>query len=147
MGVQLDSGGGKKGGITPNINVTPLVDVVLVLLIIFMVVLPDMQEGKPISMVKVERADKPIDAEPVIVTIDAAEVYTLNEDDTSRAAVLEALKQNYQRNTLQPIVLRADAGLPYRVVRDFFAEVQQIGFQNISLAVGVAREWSEGEGA
>ena len=82
MGAQI-SGGAKKVGLTPNINVTPLVDVVLVLLIIFMVVLPDVSDsGKPVDLVKVRKADKPItDAEILTVTIDRDELYTLGEDD------------------------------------------------------------------
>jgi hypothetical protein len=44
------------------------------------------------------------------------------------------------------ILLRGDSRLPYRVVRDLFADVQEIGFGNVALAVGVNREWSEEEG-
>jgi hypothetical protein len=67
MGAALDTGKGSKG-VKPNINVTPLVDVVLVLLIIFMVIIPNMQDGKPIEMVNVfnpdpdaEAKDEPLD--------------------------------------------------------------------------------------
>lgn len=146
MGVQLDAGK-KKGGITPVINVTPLVDVVLVLLIIFMVVLPNVQDGKPIEIVKVEEADKNAsDKEPVTVTVNAKEIYTLGEEDMSRSKVLAGLAQEYERDPAQRILLRADAGLPYKVVRELFADIQNIGFQGIALAVGVGKEWKEGEG-
>lgn len=144
MGVKL---GNSKGGVAPDINVTPLVDVVLVLLIIFMVIIPNMQEGKTIDMIKVETADKPDDSvEPLAVTIDRNEVYTLGESDLPRGDVLESLEASFAQDPERRVLLRADATLPYKTVRDFFAEVQQIGFQNIALAVGVAREWSEGEG-
>ena len=146
MGMNLDAGP-KKGGVKPNINVTPLVDVVLVLLIIFMVVLPDVSDsGKSIDMVKVNRADKPEAEELVTVTIDVNEVYTLGETDLDRGAVLEGLGAAFEADPRQPVLLRADARLPYRVVRDFFAEIQQVGFENVALAVGVNREWSEEEG-
>jgi biopolymer transport protein ExbD len=145
MGVQLDAGS-KKGGITPNINVTPLVDVVLVLLIIFMVVLPDMSDsGKSIEMVKVAKADKP-EGELVTVTIDRNEVYALGDDDLDRAAVIAGLKTEFQKDPAQPVLLRADSSLAYHVVREFFADVQEIGFGHVALAVGVSREWSEEEG-
>jgi biopolymer transport protein ExbD len=146
MGVQLDSGG-KKKGVAPNINVTPLVDVVLVLLIIFMVVLPDMSDsGKKIDMVKVAKADKP-EGELVTVTIDSKEAYSLGDVDLEREAVLAGLRTSFEADSRQPVLLRADAQLPYRVVREFFAEIQEIGFENIALAVGVSREWAEeGEG-
>jgi biopolymer transport protein ExbD len=144
MGAKLDSG---KGGVTPDINVTPLVDVVLVLLIIFMVIIPNMQEGKTIEMVKVEAADKSEDGvEPLAVTIDRDEVYTLGDEDLGRARVLEELGAAFAEDPGRRVLLRADAALPYKTVREFFAEVQEIGFVNIGLAVGVAREWSEGEG-
>lgn len=140
MGVQLDTG--KSKGAKPVINVTPLVDVVLVLLIIFMVVLPDVQEGKSIDIVKVEQAEKTAsDKEPITVTIDADEVYTLGEDDTTREAVLEGLRAEFARDPSQSVLLRADAGLKYKIVREFFAEIQQIGFEIIALAVGVSAEW------
>ncbi len=146
MGVQLNSGKAKKGA-QPNINVTPLVDVVLVLLIIFMVVLPDVQGGKPVEMVKVAKADKHAEgAEPLTVTIDINEVYTWSDADVSREAALDGLRSEFARDDAQRVMLRADAGLRYAVVRDFFRDVQEIGFPTVSLAVGVSAEWKEGEG-
>ena len=146
MGAQINSGGKKKGA-QPNINVTPLVDVVLVLLIIFMVVLPDVQGGKPIEMMKVQKADKHEDgAEPLTVTIDLNEVYTLGDADVSRQGALDGLRAEYARDSDQRVLLRADAGLRYAIVRDFFRDAQEIGFPTVSLAVGVGAEWKEGEG-
>ncbi len=146
MGAQINSGGKKKGA-QPNINVTPLVDVVLVLLIIFMVVLPDVQGGKPIEMMKVKKADKHEDgAEPLTVTIDLNEVYTLGDADVSRQGALDGLRAEYARDSDQRVLLRADAGLRYAIVRDFFRDAQEIGFPTVSLAVGVGAEWKEGEG-
>jgi biopolymer transport protein ExbD len=118
-----------------------------VLLIIFMVIIPNMQGGKTIEMIKVEAADKPDDGiEPLAVTIDRNEVYTLDDSDLPRQQVLDSLSGSFAQNPERRVLLRADATLPYKTVRDFFADVQQIGFVNISLAVGVAREWSEAEG-
>ncbi len=147
MGVQLDSGGGKKRRIAPVINVTPLVDVVLVLLIIFMVIIPNMQDGKTIEMVKVSVADKNTDdVEPIAVTIDRNEACTFETTDMSQAACLDQLRASFAENPRRRVLLRGDATLPYRVMREFFRETQDIGFGGVSLAVGVAREWSEEEG-
>lgn len=146
MGAQLDAGGKSKGA-KPDINVTPLVDVVLVLLIIFMVVLPNVQDGKPIEMVKVNQAEKSSEGtEPLMVTINAQEVYTLGDEDTARAEVLKNLKDEFDRNPGRQILLRADAGLPYKTVRSMFADVQNIGFKVIALAVGVSAEWKAEHG-
>jgi biopolymer transport protein ExbD len=146
MGAKLASGGG-RGGVTPDINVTPLVDVVLVLLIIFMVIIPNVQDGKAIEIIKVPKADENADSvEPLVVTIDRNEVFTLGEDDMSRAAVLQGLAAEYAEDPGQRVLLRADATLPYKTVREFFADTQEVGFVHIALAVGVAAEWSEEEG-
>jgi biopolymer transport protein ExbD len=119
----------------------------LVLLIIFMLVIPNMQEGKTIEMVKVDVADKLADqVEPLVVTIDRNEVYSLDETDMSRAEVVAALQGAHANNPRQRVLLRGDASLPYVTVREFFHEVQQMGFPSVALAVGVAREWSEQEG-
>jgi biopolymer transport protein ExbD len=147
VGAQLDTGGGRgKNRIAPVINVTPLVDVVLVLLIIFMVIIPNMQDGKTIEMVKVAVADKNTDEiEPINVTIDRNEVCTLDKVDMTAADCLEQLRGSFAANPKRRVLLRGDATLPYRVMREFFRETQNIGYGGVSLAVGVAREWSEEE--
>jgi biopolymer transport protein ExbD len=148
MAMHVDDGGGrKKRGPQPNINVTPLVDVVLVLLIIFMLVIPNMQEGKTIEMVKVDVADELADqTEPLVVTIDRNEVFTLGQADMARSEVIAALQAAHAKNPRQRVLLRGDASLPYVTVREFFHEVQRMGFASVALAVGVVREWSEDEG-
>ncbi|MBK6922312.1 MAG: biopolymer transporter ExbD [Deltaproteobacteria bacterium] len=146
MGVQLDAGGGRKRGIAPNINVTPLVDVVLVLLIIFMVVIPNMQDGKTIELLKVTAADKvDTENEPITLTVDRAEVCTYEKVDMSKDQCMAALRQAWSENPRRRVLLRGDATLPYRVMRGYFHEAQQIGFAGVSLAVGVGREWSSEE--
>jgi biopolymer transport protein ExbD len=147
VGAQLETSGGKKGRIAPIINVTPLVDVVLVLLIIFMVIIPNMQEGKTIEMIKVDTADKNADeTEPLSITIDRNEVCTFDTTDMSIGECKAHLRQEFAANPKRRILLRGDATVPYRVIRDFFREAQETGFGGVSLAVGVAREWSEEEG-
>lgn len=142
MGAQLDTGKGGKG-VKPNINVTPLVDVVLVLLIIFMVIIPNMQDGKPIEMVNVFNPDPDAEAkdEPLTVTIDSREVYTIDKQDLTRAQVISQLQAVYARSPKRKLLIRGDAKLRYAEVRGFFHEVQNIGFGGVALAVGTQRQW------
>lgn len=142
--MSVDNGGGRKRGLAPVINVTPLVDVVLVLLIIFMVVIPNMQDGKTIEMLTVEAADEIADDEQLLtLTVDRNEVCTIDKQDMSQAQCLAELRRVYAENPRQKLLLRGDATLPYRVMRGYFRDAQEIGFGTVSLAVGVGREWSE----
>jgi biopolymer transport protein TolR len=147
VGVALGNSKGK--GVVPIINVTPLVDVVLVLLIIFMLVIPNVQnEGRPIEMIKVDEADRLADdQEPIIVTVDRDERYLVGAQELSRdAAVAEVLALS-SANPRQRVLLRADAALPYKPIRELFAALQEGGLVNVALAVGVARKAGEqGEG-
>jgi biopolymer transport protein TolR len=147
MGVAIETGKPSKG-VKPTINVTPLVDVVLVLLIIFMVIIPNMQDGKPIELVNVFNPDKdPQDKlEPLVVTIDAKEVISVDEHDLPRAQALGELTRVYQATPKRRILLRGDARLRFAVVRGFFKEVQEIGFGGVSLEVAGQRNWSQEEG-
>ncbi len=145
MGAALDTGKGGKG-VKPNINVTPLVDVVLVLLIIFMVIIPNMQDGKPIEMINVFHPDKDAEAkeEPLTVTIDRAGVFTVEKQDLTRAQVVAQLQAVYARNPKRKLLIRGDAKLRYAEAREFFHEVQNIGFGGVALAVGTQRQWDGG---
>ncbi len=146
MGAAIQTGNAGKNKLKPIINVTPLVDVVLVLLIIFMVIIPNMQEGKTIEMVQVKNPDDGSDQqEPVIVTIDRKQVYTLDEADMTREAVLTELRTLHGAAPKRKILLRGDATLRYQVMREFFREVQEIGFGGVALAVAVTREWTPAE--
>ena len=145
MGAALDTGKGGKG-VKPNINVTPLVDVVLVLLIIFMVIIPNMQDGKPIEMINVFNPDKDAEEkeEPLTVTIDRAEGYMVDKQELPRAQAITELRQVYARSPRRKLLIRADAKLPFVKVREFFKEVQDIGFGGVALAVGTQRSWDGG---
>ena len=145
MGMAVETGKPGKGP-KPTINVTPLVDVVLVLLIIFMLIIPNMQGDKPIELVNVMFPDKDADAkeEPLVVTIDRREAFTIDDQDLSRDQALSRLKDVYARSPKRKVLLRGDAKVPYKTVRDFFKEVQQIGFGGVALAVGAQRMWDGG---
>ena len=142
MGAALDTGKGGKG-VKPNINVTPLVDVVLVLLIIFMVIIPNMQDGKPIELVNVFNPDKDEEAkdEPLTITIDRNEVYTIEKQDMAREAAIAQLQAVYARTPKRKLLIRGDAKLKFVKAREFFREVQNIGFGGVALAVGTQRSW------
>jgi biopolymer transport protein TolR len=145
MGMAVETGKPGKGP-KPSINVTPLVDVVLVLLIIFMLIIPNMQDDKPIELINVMFPDKDADGkeEPLVVTIDRNEVYTLEEQDMAREQAIAMLKGVYARSPKRKVLLRGDAKVPYKAVRTFFKDVQDIGFGGVSLAVGSQRKWDGG---
>jgi len=141
VGATIDSGKGRKGGITPVINVTPLVDVVLVLLIIFMLVIPNVQEGRPIEMVKVDVADQLADdQEPIIVTVDRDEHYLVGTQELPLDAVVAEVVALASANPRQRVLLRADAALRYQPVRELLHELQAGGVANVAFAVGVASD-------
>ena len=145
MGVALATGNGKKG-VRPNINVTPLVDVVLVLLIIFMVIIPNMQDGKPIELINVFNPDKDEEAkeEPLTITIDRGEVFTIDDQDMAREQAVTYLQGIYARSPKRKLLIRGDAKLRFVKMREFFREVQNIGFGGVALAVGTQRQWDGG---
>ena len=142
MGAAVQTSSPGKG-VKPNINVTPLVDVVLVLLIIFMVIIPNMQDGKPIEMINVFNPDKDVEEkdEPLTITIDRNEHYIVEDRELPRASVVAELREVHARSARRKLLIRADAQLPYAKVREFFKEVQDIGFGGVALAVGTQRKW------
>ena len=144
MGVQLSTG--KDKGVKPNINVTPLVDVVLVLLIIFMLVIPNMQEGVPIELFKAKNAEKDSEeAEPITLSIaklkDSDEVsYHIGDVEFSRDQLIAELARQHQADPSKPLLFRGDARIDYGKIRDVFHECQNLGFAYIQLAVGAQKE-------
>ena len=148
MGVQLDTGGDKK--VKPNINVTPLVDVVLVLLIIFMLVIPNMQEGVPIDLFQANNAIKDEDdAEPLIVALaidkDSQEVaYYIGDEQHSKDGLIAEVAKAREADAGLQILFRGDSRIEYAKVREVFLELQNMNIAYIQLAVGAQKEsWEE----
>jgi biopolymer transport protein TolR len=149
MGMQVDAGGGGKKRVKPNINVTPLVDVVLVLLIIFMLVIPNMQEGVPIELFKAKNAEKDEEeSKPITVSITKAKSdevgYYLEDAEVSRDELIASLAALHQQDPSRVLLFRGDSRIDYGKIRDVFHECQNLGFAYIQLAVGAQKTgWQE----
>src|SRR5690349_1894037 len=116
MGMSANrGGGGEEGGYKPmaEINVTPLVDVMLVLLIIFMVAAPLMMAQLPIEMPEADLEDMGKPKEPLIVSIDAQHQYYIGEDIVDQTTLIARLGAEMARDAAQTVYVRGDKGVQY----------------------------------
>ncbi len=121
---------------TPDINVTPLVDIVLVLLIIFMVVTPALAQGETIQLPEVAKIDKvPKDMDPIKLIMAANGTLLLNGRRTSAAELPDRLKTIHAQNADRQLLLNTDTKIPYGKVREMLALLQNLGFKGVSLKV------------
>ena len=131
----------RKGGNRPKpaMNVTPLVDVVLVLLIIFMVVLPAMEEGVTIDIPSIDHSDETTSedaqAEPFMISVARSGMYFFDNTPVPPAEFEEFLAERHRRQPQRRVVLRLDGQAPYLHVRELMATCRQIGFPGVSLRV------------
>lgn len=121
----------------PVMNVTPLVDVVLVLLIIFMVVIPAMQSGASIEMAGIFNVDEQTDkkAEPFKLSIEKDGTIYLEEEIVTRQTLESKLRAASKREPSRRVVVKADKAAEYTQVRDLYRVAQQVGFPGVSLRV------------
>ena len=118
----FDVGGG-KGGLRPTMNVTPLVDVVLVLLIIFMVVTPlltkQMRMNVPAKSDKQDQPPPPPDAlPPVVLTVDRAGVLRINREEVPREQVVARLQRMLNARPDKIVFFDAGDDVPYGAAMD-----------------------------
>jgi len=126
------NGSGKKK-LVADINVTPLVDVMLVLLIIFMVTAPMMTQGLNVDLPETTAKALRQEIKPIIVTIDKAGAISINSVPQVRALMVQELKKSYSVNKDQPIFLNADKNVPYGQVVTVMADIQSVGFDKIGM--------------
>jgi len=131
----VQAGGGK--GFQAQINVTPLVDVVLVLLIIFMVVTPMMQKAKAVELPEAEHVSKGEgEREQLYVTITAEEDLYLDNDPISseQDLLVAAVKDRLSYNPGIEVVVKGDRSLDYGVVRKVMLSCRKAGAARVVLA-------------
>jgi biopolymer transport protein TolR len=130
---------GKKAGtpeVRPDINVTPLVDIVLVLLIICMVVAPRLDQDVPVELPGVFNPDPEVQrSEPLKLTVARAGAYYIDDRLYDLESAIHLLNREHANDPLRQLVLRADSKLTYGQVREVLARTRQIGFPGLSLLV------------
>ena len=117
-----------------EINVTPFVDVMLVLLIIFMVSAPLLTVGVPIELPETAAEALPMDPEePLTVTITAEGVIMIQTTETAPDELIGKLRAIAAERTSNKIFLRADGAIPYSQVAQVMGALNAGGFRNIGL--------------
>ena len=115
-----------------EINVTPFVDVVLVLLIIFMVTAPVLQSGIEVSVPKT-RTVKEISEERLVITINSKQEVFLGNDPVNINSLGEQLRQKIRDPRNQSIFVRADENVPFGAFATVMDAVKQSGITNVSI--------------
>ena len=137
MGMDLGKKPSKPGRATPTMNVTPLVDVVLVLLIIFMVVIPMMEKSAAVELPQVRNADAEAKSktDPFTLSLTLTGALYFENEPLDRDGFARRLRAANLRDPTRRLVLRADRAARYGDVRKLFKDCQQIGFPGVSLRV------------
>jgi biopolymer transport protein TolR len=116
-----------------EINVTPLVDVMLVLLIIFMVTAPLMTSGVSVDLPKTNAQPLNNDSQPLTVSIDAAGKIFLQDQETDLTDLVTKLQASAQNNPERRIFVRGDKDLAYGRIMQVMGTITQGGFTKVAL--------------
>jgi biopolymer transport protein ExbD/biopolymer transport protein TolR len=128
-------------GVKSDINVTPLVDVVLVLLIIFMVITPMLQRGKPVVLpdAKALSALKS-GGDPVIVSVTRDKKLWIDKAEVSKDDLATLLTAEMQGRPGVPILVKGDKDVDYKTVRGLIFEISKTHLMGVSLAGNQLKE-------
>ena len=121
-----------------EINVTPLVDVMLVLLIIFMVAAPMMSTGVEVDLPQTRAPRMEQDEEKLVLSIDADEQVFLGEELVPPERLEEVLLNNARLQADDEVYVRADAAVPYGFVLNVFTIVRRAGIEKLGLVTDPA---------
>ena len=120
--------------LTSDINVTPLVDVCLVLLIIFMVVTPMLQKGVPVNLPVTEQPDKTPDTEKQLqISVKADGTVYLGPNVIRKDQVQAGLEEIHQRTPDREIAVKGDRQVKYGDILDVLKACREVGFNDVGL--------------
>jgi len=125
--------GGKHSELMSEINVTPFVDVMLVLLIIFMVTAPMMIQGLNVDLP--EATAKPLDSEKeqLVITINKDQQVFINDFEVTVEFLREKLVKVIQGRSDRDVYLKADKNIPYGIVVQVMAEIKGAGIEQLGM--------------
>ncbi|HET9195624.1 MAG TPA: ExbD/TolR family protein [Vicinamibacterales bacterium] len=130
MAMQL----GGSSGIKSDINVTPLVDVMLVLLIIMMIVAPLLQQGVPVELPRADNSsEKPETQDQTVVTIDRSKAVYLNAVPVPAGQLQSRITTVLEDKSDKIVIIKADQEVPYSAVMDTMDELRAAGIEDMGL--------------
>ncbi len=133
-------GQGDNRRMMAEINVTPLVDVMLVLLVIFMVTAPMMQQGVQVNLPKADTKAMTPAEETVIVTVDKSGKTFINKDEVPAADLRNRLTAMFANRSKKEVFLKADAGVPYGEVVRAMADIKGAGIERLGMVTEPAQK-------
>ena len=126
--------GGAKGGLKADINVTPLVDVMLVLLIIMMLVAPMLQQGVPVTLPEAgNTVDKPDTQEQTVVAITADKRFWVNGVMVTDSEFLSRVQQAVDATKDRIVIIKGDQDAPYGTIMQAMDDLRTIGIEDVGL--------------
>lgn len=135
----MNIGGGDRK-LMSEINVTPLVDVMLVLLIIFMVTAPMMMQGMDVQLPQTKSKVIHSQEERLVISINKKQEIFINQYKLSREELQEKLKILYQNKKEGEVFLRADRTLPYGFVVQIMSDIKNAGIEKLGMVTESGEE-------
>ncbi|MCB1420259.1 MAG: protein TolR [Notoacmeibacter sp.] len=124
---------GQRRGVISEINVTPLVDVMLVLLIIFMVTAPMLTAGVPVDLPQTDAKPMNSETQPLVVSVDGQGRIFLQEEEIALDDVVAKLQAIKSTGSEARIFVRGDKAIDYGSVMRVMSRIQAGGFENVGL--------------
>jgi biopolymer transport protein ExbD len=141
MAVQLGGGGGVKS----DINVTPLVDVMLVLLIIMMIVAPLLQQGVSVKLPQAANTtEKPDTQDQTVLAIDANKRLYLNTVPVQNGDLRRRVEEVLEGKKDRIVIIKADQDVEYSAVMDAMDELRASGIEDMGLITDPRRTGTQG---
>jgi len=136
MGGKLGAGGGPMA----DINVTPLIDVVLVLLVVFMVITPMLSSGLPVDLPMATTTVQVNDVgQHIVISLTAKGEWAVEQEmveDNNADALVRLVQEEFNKNPERSILVKADRGLMYGDVRELMDILAEHRFTTVFIAAG-----------
>lgn len=139
--------GGSKGGPKSDINVTPLVDVMLVLLIIMMLVAPMLQKGVDVQLpLAANTADKPDNDKQTVVAVDSANRLWVNGIEVSKGEFTDRVKAVLEDKTDRVVLIKGDQDASYSAIMEAMDYLHEAQIEDIGLITEAKKDPNKPQG-